>query len=945
MEDLVRDSKLFNLIKDENLKNEFLTIYLKYANFLSDKMYLFEEYTNHSISHINFVIETAEKLITEDTLNLLNETDIFTLLLSIVYHDMGMHLSKEGLLTILRENKIICSIDKHSLNNEWNKFIKEISKLDKEDLDKVFENHDFNYNISDIDKACEDEVVLREFVRRNHHRIAHEISLVGFPLMDGRIHFGDQKYLFYHDLAGLIARSHGMDLREIFNFLKDEYYDDWKTPRNIYVIYLMVVLRIADYLHITSDRVNPYRLRMFRFKSERSRIENEKHLCTYESHKKYDSPRTLYITSEPKSFDIFLEMDNLLNSIQNELDTSWAVLGEVYGNSNLEISIRRVDSNIKTKKWLDRQDFVTDKFMFKLDSRVMSLLIEPLYGNNPSFGVRELIQNATDACRDLKANGYENYGDKIEIYYKIEQNDVNTANEGARKHYLIIKDNGIGMNLDIIKNYFLRIGSPYKKSKQWKESKEKDNEVVRNGRFGVGILSSFLLGDEITVKTKRAKLNEEDITVGYEFTTKLFTECIDIKKIGDEKDFIGTEIKINLNKNSIKAIKEKTLIVKEWYKINDVNIIVDINNENSEFAITKEIEDEKKDIIDIENGFKDWKTIDHKDFKEIKWSYDYCIEPIKWKVDYKNNNNEIKLLRPNLICNGIIIPEDYAEKFSDKIIERWPTIYIKDLEGNLDLDLSRYKLNSLLPFRSDLIKDIYQYYIYRIFKFDIYSANKKNISTMFKVDNFKNQKIMFCKNGFTLFNPFFLKKFRPKRIILIYANNLENINLSNLHDGTAYIFERIGNKDSFKDEILKCLYIDEIYVNANINIFVRKDILKMHMNEYNCNQIKFKQSDREYYKNRITSINPEIDAIRIGNNMGSNETFNEILNMVELNQNDVKLLIDYQNVDVENITNYEYYENIFNDCFNKVQVIPYDISQREDIFSSYKDLCNMFSQG
>ena len=39
---------------------------------------------------------------------------------------------------------------------------------------------------------------------------------------------------------------------------------------------------------------------------------------------------------------------------------------------------------------------------FTCDSRLLTLLVEPLYGAKPEFGIRELLQNAIDAVRERK---------------------------------------------------------------------------------------------------------------------------------------------------------------------------------------------------------------------------------------------------------------------------------------------------------------------------------------------------------------------------------------------------------------------------------------------------------------------------------------------------------------------------------------------------------------
>lgn len=924
---VLNDSKLLKFLGDGDFSVEFNNIYSKYSNFMTGHMSLFKEYTDHSIEHVNYVIETAEKLISDSAFEYINQQDVFTLLLSIVYHDMGMHIGKEGIKLLINQEKNLNNVDKEPLKTVWTNYVKELSRMDEDELKRTFEDSlEEEVKPEDYERNIENEVLLREFVRRNHHRLAHEIALFGFPTKERKIKFQDDQFLFYHNLAGFVARSHGMELRETFEILREEFYEDWKTPRNIHVVYLMCILRVADYLHITNDRVNPYQLQMFNFKSNRSKIEHEKHLCTYESHKIYDSPQILYITSEPDRLDIYLEMDYLIDRIQNELDKSWAVLGEVYGNSNLGLSIRRINSNIKSSKWLDKRDFVPERIKFNIDHRVMSLLIDPLYGSNPSFGIRELLQNAIDACREL--NVYNKDNRQVEVKYSEGEDD---------EKYLTIKDNGSGMNLEIIKNYFLKIGAPFRKSAYWKDSSEK-GEITRNGRFGIGVLSSFLLGDVISVKTKRHTCFKEDNTSILEFTTELYSDSIQIRKRLDESnEFVGTEVSIKLNELTKRAIEQGTLIISEWFTDKDVNVIVDSNN----IDIKESSDNSTNEVI--------WKNIEQqkKIFDEVKWSYEYEIEPFSWKVDYKNKeNDEITKLEPNLICNGIVIPEKYDRKISDMIVEKWPVVSIKDLEGNLDLDLSRYKLNSGLPFMNELIRDVYKYFVYKLLSIELLTQNSSILTTTFKLENYKSQKIMFYKNGFSLLNPYFLKKNEISKMVHIYTTDIKSFKIDSLDDNTAYIIERvIASKNDFKSAMKNPNSIDDLNISNSLSFLIRDRIYWRHMDEYTSNQVKLRESDRNKISMHTVRENniDEFKMVSYSNKQQSPTSMKALLNNTGLGLKNLKMMVVFEDINFDNIKNFSYYQNIFSDYFSDTNVLPYDLNDRKDSFSSsFKELEDEF---
>jgi len=63
---------------------------------------------------------------------------------------------------------------------------------------------------------------------------------------------------------------------------------------------------------------------------------------------------------------------------------------------------------------------------------------------------------------------------------------------------------GIGMTVDTVINYFLKAGASLRRSELWRETYEDaegKSRVLRSGRFGVGVLAAYLLGDEISVAT------------------------------------------------------------------------------------------------------------------------------------------------------------------------------------------------------------------------------------------------------------------------------------------------------------------------------------------------------------------------------------------------------------------------------------------------------------
>ncbi|WP_410598571.1 hypothetical protein [Amycolatopsis sp. lyj-90] len=154
-----------------------------------------------------------------------------------------------------------------------------------------------------------------------------------------------------------------------------------------------------------------------------------------------------------------------------------------------------------------RPVFFTPVTRFRLDeTRIRELLMgEQLYGDK-SLAIRELYQNALDACRYRKAR-HEflrkargimfDWAGRIE--FKQETRDG--------RHLLHCTDTGIGMSESELREVFSRAGARFADRPEFLEEQEKwkeeDVEFFPNSRFGIGVLSYFMLADEIEIRTRR----------------------------------------------------------------------------------------------------------------------------------------------------------------------------------------------------------------------------------------------------------------------------------------------------------------------------------------------------------------------------------------------------------------------------------------------------------
>lgn len=124
-------------------------------------------------------------------------------------------------------------------------------------------------------------------------------------------------------------------------------------------------------------------------------------------------------------------------------------------------------------------------YNFKVDLKgIIRLLSDNLYSSDKVF-LRELLQNAVDAIDARKRVDPSHTEGKITVTY-------HQTKKGAQ---LIFADNGIGLNKEEIHSFLSVIG----------QSSKRGNTTMRNsfiGQFGIGLLSCFLVANEIKVITR-----------------------------------------------------------------------------------------------------------------------------------------------------------------------------------------------------------------------------------------------------------------------------------------------------------------------------------------------------------------------------------------------------------------------------------------------------------
>lgn len=730
---------LRDLLVDSDLEAPLRSLADRTGEILSDnKLPFFPDYTDHGTEHINRVLKAEVELVPKNVWEnssaqsdprLLCDADAAVIIGGTLLHDIAMHLRPHGFLELVNDSRfkpLSWFADGHEdyaadrpWVDLWEDFLREARRFSDRALTNIIGEE--SARVWKFEELPADTgqwetnhcLVVGEFIRRHHGRLAHEIAIYGFPGIptgSGEGQFpamGKEEghpLMGLADLIGLSARSHGMSLRVCKGYLESSpLYPGTPKPMGTAVLYPMALLRVADYLQIDRQRAPPVLLKLRNPQNPISVQEWQKHRAVQNIGPATDPRGKMVTVSTNLSLSLYLQLRDLLNGLQSEMDHSTAVLDETYGTltelglHQLNLATRRVHSNLNSPAFRASLPYVPEATGFTADPNILTLLVEPLYGKEPSVGMRELIQNSIDAVAELHAWALAQ-SKPIESL-DLPQQDGDVLIEFIKREdaswVLRVRDRGIGMTSDTIEKYFLRAGASFRRSATW--TKEFLNEqgqpkIIRAGRFGIGVFSVFLLGPSFRMWSRHAGADESQ---GYMIEAVAHSQLIEIRRRTGLP--FGTTIEVELNNEAVfrlnleqqkgslplpNAYHQMDWFCWDWPKITKV-----IERDGKKETLSQEY---RLPISEIASH-PEWSTIYPEGFDAVYWTF---------------------VNSPLLVCNGIRIASPayfsqgrYGWPRNDAL--KAPKISIVDSAANLPLTTQRYELSQpVAPFIRDLRRDV-----------------------------------------------------------------------------------------------------------------------------------------------------------------------------------------------------------------------------------------------
>ena len=489
----------------------------------------FHEYDDHSVSHSEHVLEYMANLMGQEQLEKLSVYDLFFLAAAAYVHDWGMaptDCEKKVLLlaeklplpaniptvsgceAIINRNEETVFANKKGdalslsiLPNKEEALIKYLAQLYHDYLD--FRNgytEDYCKLSNEPDEEKKDKIdafnqsVRVEYLRQTHAQRSSDY-IRNWPLPKEPLQSRD----LFTALASVVsahvepfATVDALDSSMPFPLVDNQ--DDSNVAN---LQFCAMLLRIGDVVHFSYDRAPAV-------------IRKEKIFTSADSEKQWQVKKNVTVqvsSSGNVRFHAFCPtpqqygfLQTYIGFVNDEIDYFNALVP--LWPERYRLPLTHVKNQVKAQNnaFETRPDL---KFTLN-QNKIIELLMGVQLYSDPYTCLRELYQNALDACRCVIPMR-EHYGEnnpQCTIEFGVKKDD------GGR--YLYCLDNGKGMSRHIIEHFFLNIGSSYYKSKEFYTQWAKDKAgFTPTSQFGIGILSCFMLGTRLEVLTKEYKEENE----------------------------------------------------------------------------------------------------------------------------------------------------------------------------------------------------------------------------------------------------------------------------------------------------------------------------------------------------------------------------------------------------------------------------------------------------
>jgi molecular chaperone HtpG len=516
---------------------------------------IFREYTRHDITHIDRLLEMLEWIIPPATLLQMTSADCLMTTLAVYLHDLGMLVTRD-------------EFDRRE-ESSFPKF--------KQEVFEGNDGKDYREKVSKMGSDESERFLYQEFVRKHHaERIRWWVAGKKKPELGVADRVTDEvdKVLggldakFRKDL-GLVCESHHLsDLDDLDKYKTDQPYGSG-AQQIANLQYCAILLRTADLLHVTRDRAPSISFRVTNPADPKSIEEWNKQIPVISVRPKpaldedgnvdpdaqTDTVAVDGLFTDPKGF---FALTAYLNYARKELRSCkrWAETARRRRSIKYDFPWREIDDS-----GLEAEGFVNKQFEFTLDqAKILDLLTGRTLYNDTTVAIRELVQNSLDAIR-LQREGEPGFISDGQV--SIEWDSKNRV--------LTVRDNGTGMTQRTIDEHFLKVGSSIYQDEEFRKLHPEFSAI---SRFGIGVLSAFMISDEIEVTTCHPDDEQARTLTLRSLHGKYLIKLSDKTSPNLPKDILKHGTQLTLRVRPSAELKNLDSILRRWIVVPRCNVTV-----------------------------------------------------------------------------------------------------------------------------------------------------------------------------------------------------------------------------------------------------------------------------------------------------------------------------------------------------------------------------------
>lgn len=454
---------------------------------------IFDEYTQHDISHIDKMLSILDWLVPEDTKRIMSPADWLMTVLGIYFHDLGMLVTKR---------------EYDARESSGFPEFRDTVLFDGE------KGEDYRVKVESLGPDRGERFAYQEFVRANHAGrirswvLGQDQELLGISteiVAELNELLRPFTLQFRRDLSLICESHHLSDLDNFAKYKVSQPYGD-SDEETVNLQYAAVLLRTADLLHITSDRTPSISYRVINPTDPVSQNEWSKQRAVtrvrsrvgldIDKNPDETAPRhAIEVHAHFTEQDGFFGLTSYLHYTEDQLQKSydWVAESNKSQGAKHKFPWRSIDdTHIAT------EGFIKETFEFTFDqARILDLLTGHTLYNDVNIVLRELVQNSIDAIRLQELietrSGTATFSGSVKIGWN------------SAERVLSVEDNGTGMTQSIIERNLLKVGSSRYQGEEFKAEFPSFSPI---SRFGIGVLSTFMIADSVEIVTCHPEENE-----------------------------------------------------------------------------------------------------------------------------------------------------------------------------------------------------------------------------------------------------------------------------------------------------------------------------------------------------------------------------------------------------------------------------------------------------